>query len=146
MDYNELIVGGIGIVTTITSGWVSYFFTRKKYNTEVRSNEIENVRNMLNFYKDLSEDNKQRLHEALEENKELRREVDALREQNRSLQVQLNNLSNRIDRFQQSLCTDLMCQFRKNGDATTLENVPKPEKVKRNGKDKDRPSGPDSSN
>ena len=33
---NEVLITGIlGIITSIISGWVSYFFTRKKYNSEV---------------------------------------------------------------------------------------------------------------
>ena len=35
IDYDVLITGGAGVVTTFLSGFVSWFFTRKKYNTEV---------------------------------------------------------------------------------------------------------------
>ena len=35
IDVGILITGGIGIITTIASGWASWFFARKKYNSEV---------------------------------------------------------------------------------------------------------------
>lgn len=38
-----LITGGIGLVSTIVSGWVSWVFARKKYNSEVDGNLIENM-------------------------------------------------------------------------------------------------------
>jgi len=38
-----LITGAVGLVSTIVSGWVSWIFARKKYNTEVDSNYIKNL-------------------------------------------------------------------------------------------------------
>ena len=35
IDSEVLITAGVGVITTIASGWTSYFFTRKKYNSEV---------------------------------------------------------------------------------------------------------------
>ena len=37
-----LITGGAGLITTIVSGWVSWFFARRKYNTEEKTDKIEN--------------------------------------------------------------------------------------------------------
>lgn len=38
-----LITGGVGIVSSIISGWASWIFARKKYNSEVDGNLIENM-------------------------------------------------------------------------------------------------------
>lgn len=81
MEMNELIIGGVGLVTTIMSGWVSWLFTKKKYNSEVDHNLIENMETSLEFYRKLSDNNKEKLDELLEENKALRREIDELRKQ-----------------------------------------------------------------
>ena len=63
---NEVLITGIlGIITSIISGWVSYFFTRKKYNSEVDLNLIEKMQGSLDFYTKLSEDNKRILDETL---------------------------------------------------------------------------------
>ena len=44
IDLGVIITGVIGLVTSITSGWLSYLFTRKKYNSEVDENVIHNMK------------------------------------------------------------------------------------------------------
>lgn len=99
IDLGILITGGIGLITTIVSGWTSWFFARKKYDSEVDSNLINNMRESLDFYEKLSTDNRERLEEALKRNAELEQEVKELRKQ-------MFNLMS-------SICTDLTCQLRK---------------------------------
>lgn len=99
IDLGILITGGIGLITTIVSGWTSWFFARKKYDSEVDSNLINNMKESLDFYKKLSTDNRERLEEVLKRNAELEQEVEELRKQ-------MFNLMS-------SICTDLTCQLRK---------------------------------
>lgn len=99
IDLGILITGGVGIITTVISGWTSWFFARRKYNSEVDNNLIENMQQSLEFYKKLSDDNKNRLDEVLERNAELEQEI-------RDLRKQMFSLMN-------SICTDLTCQLRK---------------------------------
>lgn len=99
IDLGILITGGVGIITTVISGWASWFFARRKYNSEVDNNLIENMQQSLEFYKKLSDDNKNRLDEVLKRNAELEQEIKDLRKQMFSL---IN-----------SICTDLTCQLRK---------------------------------
>ena len=68
IDLGVIITGVIGLVTSITSGWLSYLFTRKKYNSEVDENVIHNMKESLEFYKQLSDDNKERLNSLLKRN------------------------------------------------------------------------------
>ena len=96
---SELIIACIGLVTSVVSGWAGWFFTRKKYNTEVDSNVIENMKQSLEFYTKLSDDNKERLEEALKRNAALEDEVKQLRDQMFTL------MSN--------LCYDMSCELRK---------------------------------
>lgn len=110
-----LITGGIGLVSTIVSGWVSWIFARKKYNSEVDHNLIENMENSLEFYQKLSDDNRARLEEMAERNRVLELEVQELRKQMLNLTM--------------NICMDLTCANRIR------------EQLKRkssNGKDKDR--------
>jgi hypothetical protein len=102
IDLGILITGGVGIITTVISGWTSWFFARRKYNSEVDNNLIENMQQSLEFYKKLSDDNKNRLDEVLERNAELEQEIRDLRD----LRKQMLSLMN-------SICTDLTCQLRK---------------------------------
>lgn len=99
IDLGILITGGVGIITTVISGWTSWFFARRKYNSEVDNNLIENMQQSLEFYRKLSDDNKNRLDEVLERNAELEQEIKDLRKQMFSLM--------------NSICTDLTCQLRK---------------------------------
>lgn len=110
-----LITGGIGLVSTIVSGWVSWVFARKKYYSEVDHNLIENMENSLEFYKKLSDDNRTRLEEMAERNKALELELQELRKQ--VLNLTLN------------ICMDLTCK-RRIGEHQYNE--------KKNGKVKDR--------
>lgn len=110
-----LITGGIGFVSTIVSGWVSWIFARKKYNSEVDHNLIENMENSLEFYQKLSDDNRARLEEITERNRVLELEIQELRKQMLNLTM--------------NICMDLTCANRIR------------EQLKRkssNGKDKDR--------
>ena len=61
IDVGILITGAVGLVTTVVSGWTSWFFARKKYNTEVNSNEIENLKKSLEFYESIVKDNNKKL-------------------------------------------------------------------------------------
>ena len=99
IDLGILITGCIGLITTIVSGWTSWFFARKKYNSEVDNNLINNMKESLEFYTRLSEDNNLRLDRALSRNEELEKEVKELRQQVMGLMT--------------SICTDLSCQIRK---------------------------------
>lgn len=99
IDLGILITGGVGIITTVISGWTSWFFARRKYNSEVDNNLIENMQQSLEFYKKLSDDNENRLDEVLKRNAGLEQEMKDLRKQMFSLM--------------NSICTDLTCQLRK---------------------------------
>lgn len=94
-----LLTGGIGVLTTVISAWVSWAFARKKYNSEVDNNLIQNMQESLDFYKKLSDDNRARLEEVLKRNEDLENEVKELR-------AQLFGLMS-------SICTDLSCQIRR---------------------------------
>ena len=75
MELETLITGGIGLLTTVVSAITSWIFARRKYNSEVDHNLIENMENSLEFYKKLSDDNRTRLEEMAERNKILEAEI-----------------------------------------------------------------------
>ena len=108
IDMGIIITGAIGLLTTLISGWTSWFFARKKYNSEVDGNLIANMKESLEFYKQLSDDNKKRLDEALKRSDYLEEEVKELRKQVLNLMT--------------VMCTDLSCQLRKGDYKATLEN------------------------
>lgn len=117
----ELIVTGtIGLITNIITGWVSWVFARKKYYSEVDHNVIDNMKESLEFYEKLSNDNKNRLTEALEENKKLREDMNALLQENVNLRKDIESIKNQMLRLTTTICADLSCQLR-NRDYSTLD-------------------------
>lgn len=111
VDNQVIITGVIGLITTIVSGWVSWFFTKKKYNAEVDNSIIENMQKSLEFYRQLSDDNKKRLDEVLRKNAALEEEIAQLRKEVFGLMV--------------NICYDTTCKLRK------LEAEKKAKKIKK---------------
>lgn len=105
MDIDVLITGGIGLVTSIISAWTSWFFARKKYNTEVDHNLIENMKDSLEFYKELSDDTKIRLEESIKRCNILEEELVLVNTEITSLRKQMLDLTLNI-------CMDLTCKRR----------------------------------
>lgn len=114
MDTGILITGIIGLVTTIVSAWTSWFFARKKYNTEVDHNLIENMRESLEFYKQLSDDNKMRLEESIKRCNILEEELVLVNTEITTLRKQILDLTFNI-------CMDLTCK-RRQGDLHVKTN------------------------
>ena len=112
IDLGILITGGVGLITSIVSSWTAWFFARKKYNSEVDLNLVEKMENSLEFYRNLSDDNRARLEEITERNNELEKEVAELRKQVLNLTM--------------NICMDLTCSNR-------IKEI-----TKRNGKNKSR--------
>lgn len=112
IDVGILITGGVGLVTSVVSSWTAWFFARKKYNSEVDLNLVEKMEKSLEFYKNLSDDNRARLEEITERNNELEKEVEELRKQVLNLTM--------------NICMDLTCSHR-------IKEI-----TKRNGKNKSR--------
>lgn len=99
MDLGVIITALIGIATSFISSWITWFFTRQKYNAEVDHSLIENLKESLDFYRQLSDDNTKRLEQSLERGASLEKEVSELRKQ--------------VTTMMSLLCTDLTCKMRR---------------------------------
>ena len=108
-----LITGFVGILSSIASGWLSWFYTRKKYNSEVDNNLIENMQKSLDFYKKLSDDNRERLEEVLKRN-------DELEDRDKKLEEEVRELRNQVFNLMGSICLDLQCRVRQRGTTQKL--------------------------
>lgn len=96
----EVIITAIaGLITTGLGSWASWFFARRKYDSEVDNNIIENMQKSLDFYMRLSDDNKARLDEALKRNEILESEIQQLRTQ--------------VFELMTNICYDMACELRK---------------------------------
>lgn len=101
----EIIIALVGIFSNIVTGWLSWFFTRRKYNSEVDNNLINNMKDSLEFYKKLSDDNRSRLEEVLKRNDELEKRDERLEEEVRQLRKQVFEIMTKI-------CLNLECAVR----------------------------------
>lgn len=117
-----LITGGVGIVSSIISGWATWIFARKKYNSEVDGNLIENMQKSLEFYKNLSDDNEQRLDKVLQDNVALRQTVEELLKENKQLKREIDTLKDQVIKITTTICTDLSCQMRSREFTTLVED------------------------
>lgn len=126
---NEIIIAIIGIVTTFTSGLTSWFFARKKYNSEVDHNRIENMHDSLEFYTKLSDDNRDRLESLIARNQELEAIIKNLAQENMSLRAEVEEVRRQMLALTLNICMDLTCANR----IREKQNI-----KKLNGKNKDR--------
>ncbi len=120
IDYGIIITGIIGIITTVVSAWVSWFFTRKKYAVEVDNSIIEGMQKSLEFYKTLSNDNKERLEEMIKRND--------------TLEAEISDLKKQVFNLMGSICMDLTCTLRKR-DINLFDNIRYGNYSKEEGKD-----------
>lgn len=99
MDLEIIITALLGVATSFMSSWITWFFTRKKYSAEVDHALIENLKESLEFYQKLSDDNRVRLTNTLERSNQLENEVKELRKQ--------------VMDMMSMICTDMTCRLRK---------------------------------
>lgn len=85
----EIIATLTGLFCTVVSSVVTFFLTRRKYNTEVDSQQIRNMSEAFETYKGMMEDTVSSLNRRVES---LQKENDALRNQFTQLQTQTINI------------------------------------------------------
>lgn len=59
---SDYITAIIGTISTIFSAYISHILTKRRYNAEVDNTQIHNMSDALTFYKDLCDDNRERLN------------------------------------------------------------------------------------
>ena len=59
---SDYITAIIGTLSTIISAYISHILTKRRYNAEVDNTQIHNMSDALIFYKDLCDDNRERLN------------------------------------------------------------------------------------
>lgn len=96
MEITILII--TNILAPIITGFASWLMAKKKYYSEVDSTVIANMKESLDFYKQLSDDNRIRLSEVLKKNDQLEKEMSELKTQ--MLKLTMN------------ICMDFTCKHR----------------------------------
>lgn len=94
MDIGTIYALAGGLITTGAASFFTWFFSKRKYNSEVDGNNIKNMQDSLQFYITLSDDYKKRLDEEIKSHKE---EVAELRSENADLRKELKEQSKKFD-------------------------------------------------
>lgn len=97
------------IIGSVISSLVTFLFTKKKYNAEVDSAKIDNLKQIIDIQNEQIKNLSERLNIILDRNKQLEQEVVEVRKQ------MFNVLS--------SICYDFTCKHRQqNEQKTTLKD------------------------
>lgn len=128
---NILITAGVSLASSTIASLTAWFLARKKYIKEVEAMHIKNKQSNLDFYEDLSDDNRKRLHDLIDENRELREENIRIREENAQIRVEnaairaenarvlkeLEDIKLMVNRLIENTCVNMACQIRNRGFA-----------------------------
>lgn len=75
----------IQLVVLGATNAITFFFTRRRYNAEVESTDLDNVRKSLDLYKSIIDDLEVRLSKMQERINDLEKDLDELKEENNKL-------------------------------------------------------------
>lgn len=91
---SEILVTLTGLFCTLASSIVTFILTKRKYNTEVDSQQIKNMSDSFETYKKITDETIETQNRRIEM---LQKENDNLRQQIYQLQMQLVNfMGNRL--------------------------------------------------
>ena len=97
---SEIIIALVGLFCTTVSSIVTFILTRRKYNTEVDSQQIENMEKSFDAYKKMMEetlDAQKRLMETTVNG--LNNKIDTLEKENTFLRQQVDSLRTQMIQF-----------------------------------------------
>lgn len=86
------------IIVVVTAG-TTWFFSRKKQNAEVQTNELDNVEKAITIWRELATDLGAKVDELSKRCENLSDEIDLLRKENKSLKAELKKA---IDTYQEN--------------------------------------------
>ena len=111
---SEIIMALVGVLCTAISSAVTFFFTRKKYNTEVDSQQIHNMGESFDVYKKMMEEalaSQKKTMESIIEAQD--KKIDTSLKENDSLKTQVSQLQQQMLNLLGSICLDSTCKLRK---------------------------------
>jgi cell division protein FtsB len=110
----EVIIALIGIASTAASGFITFFLTKKKYDTEVDSQQIKNLGEAVNIYKQIMEESAKSQKDLMENTiASQNQKIEELQKENSALKQQVNQLQMQMINILGSICFDATCKSRK---------------------------------
>lgn len=96
----------ISIATAVGGGFSGWFFTRKKYNTEVDANMIKNLKSSLDFYKETIDYNEKKLNSLIDK-------IEKAEAKNEQLEEEIRTLRDKLFKIVELVCVNFTCTLRK---------------------------------
>ena len=109
MNTETIIVAIVGVITSALSSWFSWGLSKKKYNSEVKASELDNLKKSLEFYESIVNDNNKKLTFYIK-----------LAEDNR---VEVYRLKGTIFNILNSACLDKGCSERQFYTEEEIKNI-----------------------
>lgn len=97
-----LITAAIGIVSTAVTGWLGWFFGRKKSNAEVADMQLNYIRKMDDYFN---------------------KKIDDLITENKKLSLEIHQLKMIVDAMIDDACVARGCANRKNYTPSRLDEI-----------------------
>ena len=108
---SEIIMAIVGVLCTAISSGVTFFFTRKKYITEVDSQQIQNMDASFDVYRKMMEEALSSQKKTMENTIEAQdKKIDMLQKENDSLKAQVGQLQMQMLNILGSICLIHDCQ------------------------------------
>lgn len=97
---NEIIIALVGLFCTSASSYVTFLLTKRKYNSEVDNQQLQNTREAFEIYKATMEESLSALRKRLEETITAQSEkIDYLQKENDNLRNQLTQLQMQMIKY-----------------------------------------------
>ena len=93
MEINAIIQDVVIAASTATITWI---FSRKKQNAEIKKSELDNVEQAIVIWRGLAEDLGKKVDDLTIKCEALSTEIEALRTENRSLKSNMRMFNNKI--------------------------------------------------
>lgn len=110
----EIITAVITLACSTISGVVTFLFTKKKYHTEVESQQIKNMEDSFDVYKKMMEESLASQKSTMETTINMQdKKIEMLQMENDSLKRQVSQLQQQMLNILGSICLDSTCRLRK---------------------------------
>lgn len=107
---STIITALIGLFCTLASSAATFLLTRRKYNEEVNSQQIENMSKSFDIYKKTMNDTLSMQNDRIAMQEETIKQLQA---ENSDLRKQLHNIQMQMAQMFSTLCYDTACTMRK---------------------------------
>lgn len=109
---STIITTLVGLFCTLVSSVVTFLLTKRKYDIEVDSQQIENMNQSFDIYKKTMNETLVMLNDrvAMQDNT-----IKQLQEENSDLRKQVHNLQMQMAKMFSAMCYDTTCNLRKTG-------------------------------